>query len=58
MEPSFPGGPTGPFISPEFTPILDSVKSPKDMKKMDIKQLKQLSHELRWEAQNAVKKVV
>jgi 1-deoxy-D-xylulose-5-phosphate synthase len=54
MEPSFPGGPTGPFFGPETTPILDTIKSPKDMKGLDIKQLKQLSNELRWETINAV----
>lgn len=56
MEPSFPGGPTGPFIGPESTPILDTITSPKDLKKLDIKQLKQLAYELRWETVNAVSK--
>lgn len=54
MPPSFPGGPTGPFAGPETTPILDTIASPKDMKRLDIKQLKQLSHELRWETLQAV----
>eukprot|EP01038_Epipyxis_sp_PR26KG_P006557 gene6557-9006_t len=47
----------GPFRGPETTPILDTVFSPSDMKRLDIKQLKQLSNELRWETINAVSKV-
>lgn len=47
----------GPYnLGPETTPLLDTVSSPRDMKSMDIKQLKQLSHELRWETINAVSK--
>lgn len=32
---------------PETTPILDSVQYPSDMKRLDLKQLKTLAHELR-----------
>ncbi len=45
------------FRGPEFTPILDSVHSPSDLKHLDVKQLKQLAHELRWETINSVSKV-
>lgn len=44
------------FEGPESTPLLDSVNYPHDLKRFDIKQLKQLSHELRWETINAVSK--
>lgn len=44
------------LTGPETTPILDTISSPSDMKRLDIKQLKQLSHELRWETINAVSK--
>lgn len=43
-------------LGPETTPILDSIKFPRDMKRLDIKQLKQLSHELRWETLRSVSK--
>jgi len=46
----------GPYKGPDSTPILDTIQSPADMKRLDIKQLKQLSHELRWETINAVSK--
>ena len=46
----------GPYRGPESTPILDTVNSPADMKRLSIKQLKQLSNELRWEVINAVSK--
>jgi len=39
---------------PTVKPILDSVDSPADMKNMDIRTLKQLSNELRWEILEAV----
>lgn len=38
------------------TPLLDAVQTPKDMKSLTINELKQLSHELRWETINAVSK--
>lgn len=46
----------GPYKGPDSTPLLDTVQSPVDLKRFDIKQLKQLSHELRWETINAVSK--
>ncbi|KZD10296.1 1-deoxy-D-xylulose-5-phosphate synthase [Oceanibaculum pacificum] len=36
------------------TPLLDSVKTPKDMRGFDVEQLTQLSDELRWETIDAV----
>ena len=42
------------LTGPETTPLLDTIVSPADMKRLDLKQLKQLSHELRWETINAV----
>ena len=48
---------SGPYnLGPETTPVLDTISSPSDMKSLDVKQLKQLSHELRWETINAVSK--
>ena len=43
-------------LAPASTPLLDSVKYPHDLKRMDIKQLKQLSHELRWDTIKSVSK--
>ena len=43
-------------LAPSSTPLLDSVKYPFDLKRMDIKQLKQLSHELRWDTIKSVSK--
>ena len=45
-----------PYSGPRTTPLLDSVKFPRDMKSFTINELKQLSHELRWETINAVSK--
>ena len=47
----------GPYKGPESTPLLDSVNYPIDMKRFNIKQLKQLSHELRWDTLHHVSKV-
>jgi len=47
----------GPYKGPDTTPILDTIASPSDMKRLNIKQLKQLSNELRWDTINAVSKV-
>ena len=47
----------GPFKGPDSTPLLDSVVYPSDMKRFNIKQLKQLCHELRWDTINHVSKV-
>lgn len=41
---------------PAYTPILDNVRYPSDLKQLDLKQLKELSHELRWDVINAVSK--
>jgi len=49
-----PDGP--PYAGPSSKPILDSVKFPHDMNRLDIKQLEQLAHELRWEIIEAVSK--
>ena len=46
-----------PYKGPDTTPILDSIESPSDMKRLSTKQLKQLSHELRWDTINKVAKV-
>jgi 1-deoxy-D-xylulose-5-phosphate synthase len=45
---------SGPFVGPRTTPLLDQVDTPSDMKTFSISELKQLSHELRWETINAV----
>lgn len=52
METPGPG-----YTGPETSPLLDMVSFPAAMKRFDMKQLKQLSHELRWETINAVSKV-
>lgn len=44
------------LLGPETTPVLDSVNFPKDLKRLDMKQLKQLSHELRWDTVRSVSK--
>lgn len=49
-----PAGP--PYAGPTSKPILDSVKFPHDMNRLDIKELQQLAHELRWEIIEAVSK--
>jgi 1-deoxy-D-xylulose-5-phosphate synthase len=48
--------PGPPFSGPAVKPILDSIQSPSDMKKLDMRQLKQLAHELRWETLETVSK--
>lgn len=45
-----------PYSGPAVKPILDSVDSPADMKTLDMRQLKQLAHELRWEVLESVSK--
>lgn len=45
-----------PFTGPRATPLLDSVSQPRDMKHLSISELKQLSHELRWDVISAVSK--
>jgi len=49
-----PSGP--PYSGPSSKPILDSVKYPHDMNRLDMKELQQLAHELRWEIIEAVSK--
>jgi len=44
------------FGQPASKPILDTIASPADMKRLDLKQLKQLSNELRWEVLENVSK--
>ncbi len=43
-----------PYAGPSSKPILDSVQYPRDMKRLDMKELQQLAHELRWEIIEAV----
>jgi 1-deoxy-D-xylulose-5-phosphate synthase len=46
----------GPYKGPDNSPILDSIASPADMKRLNMKQMKQLCHELRWETIKSVAK--
>lgn len=48
--------PGPPYAGPAVKPILDSVNSPSDMKRLDMRELKQLAHELRWEVLESVSK--
>jgi len=48
------GGP--PYSGPKSKPILDSITIPSDMDGLNMRDLKQLSHELRWEVIEAVSK--
>lgn len=45
-----------PYQGPAVKPILDSISSPANMKNLDMRQLKQLAHELRWEVLESVSK--
>lgn len=45
-----------PYAGPASKPILDQIESPDDMKDLSLKDLKQLSNELRWEVLEAVSK--
>jgi len=45
-----------PYSGPTVKPILDSVNYPSDMKGLDLRQLKQLANELRWEVLEQVSK--
>lgn len=47
-----PQGP--PYVGPSSKPILDSVQFPRDMKRLDMKELQQLAHELRWQVIDSV----
>jgi len=44
------------FGAPDSKPLLDTVRRPSDLKRLSLKELKQLSHELRWETIEAVSK--
>jgi len=44
------------FGAPDSKPLLDTVRRPSDLKRLSIKELKQLSHEVRWETIEAVSK--
>ena len=44
------------YFGPKTTPLLDTIQSPADMKRLTIDELKQLSYELRWDVLNAVSK--
>lgn len=48
--------PGPPYSGPASKPILDSISSPADMNGLSISELKQLSHELRWEVLESVSK--
>ncbi|KAG7370710.1 1-deoxy-D-xylulose-5-phosphate synthase [Nitzschia inconspicua] len=48
--------PGPPYSGPAVKPILDSVSYPQDMKRLDMRELKQLAHELRWEVLESVSK--
>lgn len=45
-----------PYLGPASKPILDSVDTPIDMKRLSMKELKQLANELRWEVLESVAK--
>lgn len=45
-----------PYSGPAVKPILDSIESPADMKRLDMRQLKQLANEVRWEVLESVSK--
>lgn len=45
-----------PYSGPANKPILESISTPDDMNGLSMRELKQLSHELRWEVLEAVSK--
>lgn len=45
-----------PYSGPANKPILESISTPDDMNGLSLRELKQLSHELRWEVLEAVSK--
>lgn len=45
-----------PYQGPPSKPILDTVNSPADMKRLSMRELKQLANELRWEVLESVSK--
>jgi 1-deoxy-D-xylulose-5-phosphate synthase len=56
VPPEGPSIPGPPYSGPSVKPILDSINSPADMKGLDMRQLKQLANELRWETLESVSK--
>lgn len=48
--------PGPPYKGPAVKPILESINSPADMKNLDMRQLKQLANELRWQVLESVSK--
>lgn len=48
--------PGPPYSGPAVKPILDSIDTPADMKRLDMRQLKQLANEVRWEVLESVSK--
>lgn len=45
-----------PYYGPTNKPILDMISLPRDMKNLNMQQLKQLAYELRWEVLESVSK--
>mmetsp|Transcript_58548 Transcript_58548/g.68374 ORF Transcript_58548/g.68374 Transcript_58548/m.68374 type:complete len:736 (+) Transcript_58548:110-2317(+) len=45
-----------PYSGPRIKPLLDGINSPNDMKSLDISELKQLAHEIRWDVLENVSK--
>lgn len=45
-----------PYSGPPVKPVLDTVQCPEDLKRLDMRQLKQLANELRWEVIESVSK--
>lgn len=43
-----------PYAGPVSKPLLDQIRSPADLKRFDLRQLRQLSHELRWQVLESV----
>jgi len=52
----YTGPPGPPYSGPAVKPVLDSVKTPSDMKRLSMGELKQLANELRWEVLESVSK--
>jgi len=45
-----------PYSGPPVKPVLDTISGPDDLKRLDMRQLKQLANELRWEVIESVSK--
>jgi len=52
----YTGPPGPPYSGPAMKPVLDSVTTPTDMKRLSMGELKQLANELRWEVLESVSK--